>query len=108
MEEYLKNLKNTKPLNEWIKNPSYNPLTKQTDVKMSLKEDSDYVMLYNKTFQMLRKNGMKTHKILKIMPSNHLLFDNKIDYLYVFYNLDNEKYPYTGRDKRYLLDKKYG
>jgi len=107
MEEYLKKLKDIKPLMEWLKNPSYNPYTKQNDVKMSLKEDSDYVMLYNKTFQMLRKNGTKTHNILKKMPKNHLLFNNKIDYLYVYYNLDNEKYPYEGIDKKYILYKNY-
>ena len=29
MEKYLKKLNNIKLLNEWLKNPSYNPLTKQ-------------------------------------------------------------------------------
>jgi hypothetical protein len=107
MEEYLKKLKDIKPLEKWLKDTTYNPLTQQNDVKMSLKEDSDYVMLYNKTFQMLRKNGMKTHNILKKMPKDHLLFNNKIDYLYVYYNLDNDNYPYEDNDKKYTIYKNY-
>lgn len=94
-------------LKEWLKNPTYNPSTGKNDVVVSLKEDSTYVKLYNKAFKMLRKNHMKTHNILKKMPTDHLLFNNKIDYLYVFYNLDNSKYPYEGKDKKYLLYKNY-
>lgn len=94
-------------LKEWLKNPTYNPSTGKNDVVVSLQEDSSYVKLYNKAFKMLRKNHMKTHNILKKMPTDHLLFDNKIDYLYVFYNLDNSKYPYEGKDKKYLLYKDY-
>jgi hypothetical protein len=107
MEKYLKNVKNILELKDWLNDTSYNPLTKQNDVKMSLKEDSDYVMLYNKCFELFRQNGMKTSNILKKMPKNHLLFNNKIDYLYVYYNLDNEKYPYDGKDKKYLLYENY-
>ena len=107
MEKYLKKLKYIKSLDKWLKNPSYNPLTKQNDIILSLKEDSNYVMLYNKAFQLLRKNGTKTHNILKKLPKNHLLFNNKVDYLYVYYNLDNDKFPYEGKDKKYLLYKNY-
>lgn len=106
MEDYLKKI-DIKALNGWLNDPTYNPLSGLNDVTLSLKEDSDYVMLYNKAFELLRKNGMKTHNILKKLPNNHLLFNNKIDYLYVFYNLNNKEYPYEGKDKKYLLYKNY-
>jgi hypothetical protein len=107
MDKFLKKIKDISELSEWIKNPTYNPITKQNDIELSLKEDSNYVMLYNKCFKILRKDNKKTQAILKILPKNHLLFDNKIDYLYVYYNLNNEKYPYKGKDEKYLLYENY-
>lgn len=116
--EIFYNMKGVKisHLEKWKNNPYKNPLNGE-DIFKVFHKNSDYYKFYFKFFKLFRKkfkedNQYTDEYILKKLPKEHLLFNGKLDLLYIAFKKNNKEDIQNGNGKEYdgsyiLLNNKY-
>jgi len=81
---------NDDKIQKWLENPTKNPIDNSPIDNDYFNSTNKYFRIYNAVFKYYRKQGLlNDDEILRKMPSNHKLFNNKYDYLYYDFFMKN-------------------
>ena len=108
-EDSLKNSESLDDFESWIRDPTINPFDNTSKIDLKFNKKSKYFKIYMKVFKLFRENKKGGNnideEILKIIPKNHLLFEGKVDLLYLYFKLEendgnnNNNMTYKGDNK---------